>query len=172
MCSSKVSLQLVAGLATAERTSDSNNSAFFFLLNDTPQLLARFDNVLVAVKACRAGRIGLLGPCEPLASGDVLGMWYDVVLRLFIRLFAIPSDIDPSGDGVLESPKGFPSPDEGEDETSGCSVSAVVGAAFGIEEPLTPPTRGGTRPIENLEVVDMREAREPGRSGEGMTGAC
>lgn len=167
-----MSLQLVAGLGAAERSSDANSSAFFFRLNDTPQLLARFDSVLAAVKACRAGRIGLLGPCGPLASGDVLGMWYDAVLRLLIRAFAIPSDIDPSGDGVLESPKGFASPDEGEDETSGCSVSAVVGAAFGIEEPLTPPTRDGTRPTENLEAVDMREAREPGRSGEGMTDAC
>jgi hypothetical protein len=28
----------------------------------------------------------------------------------------------------------------------------------------------GMRPPENLEVVDNREAREPGRSGDGCTG--
>lgn len=167
-----MSLQLVGELLLAGRASDSNSSAFFFLLNDTPQLLARFAKVLVAVIACRVAWIGLLGPTETPASGDALGMWYDVVLPLLFRAFAIPSDIDPSGDGVLESPKGFPSPEEGEDDTSACSVSAVVGAAFGIDEPVTPPARGGTRPTENLEVADIRDAREPGRSGEGMTGAC
>ena len=87
-------------------------------------------------------------------------------------MFAVPSDIDPSGDGVLEKPKGFPSPEEGEDDSSACSVRAVVGAAFGIEEPVTPTARGGARLTENLEVTDIRDAREPGRSGEGMTGAC
>lgn len=164
-------LRFVDELGVAGRVSDSNSSAFFFLLNDTPQLLARFAKVLVAVIACRAAWVGVLGPTETPASGEALGMWYDVV-RLLIRAFAIPSVIDPSGDGVLESPKGFPSPEEGEDDTIACSVSAVVGAAFGIGAAVTPLARGGTRLTENLEVADILEAREPGRNGEGMTTAC
>jgi hypothetical protein len=80
--------------------------------------------------------------------------------------------MDPSGDGVLERPKGFASPDEGDDGISACSVSAIVGAAFAIGEPATPPTRLGPRPTENLEVADIREAREPGRRGEEITGPC
>lgn len=155
-----------------ESVSVSSSSAFFFLLNGTPQLLARFAKALVAVKVWRGGCVGLLGPTEILASGDAFGMWYDVVLRLPNRAFAMPSDIDPSGDGALDSPKAFPSPEEGEDDTSACSVSAVVGAAFDIGEPVAPPARGGTRTTENLEVLDIREAREPGRSGDGITGAC
>ena len=152
-------------LGVVEKPLDSNSSAFFFLLK--PQLLARLASVLVAVIVCRTGWTNLF-ELEPPASGDVLGMWYDVVLRLLIRAFVILSDIDASGNGVLGSANGFPSP-EGED-TTGCSVSAVVGAAFGIGEAVAPPVKGGTRLTENLEVLDIREAREPGRSGEGITG--
>lgn len=73
----------------------------------------------------------------------------------------IPSDTDPSGDGVTGDPNGFPSLD-GDDEMSVWSASAVVGGAF------TPP---GEVPIvgslpENLDVDDSREARDPGRKGE------
>lgn len=38
------------------------------------------------------------------------------------------------------------------------------------EEVLLP--KGGMRPAENLEDDDIREAREPGRRGEGIPGAC
>jgi hypothetical protein len=70
--SSEVSLQFVGELGLE---STSSNSAFFFLLNDTPQLLARFANVLLAVRACFAGWISLLEPAETPARGDGLGMW-------------------------------------------------------------------------------------------------
>jgi hypothetical protein len=46
----------------------------------------------------------------------------------------------------------------------GCSVTAVVGLA------LTVPAVPGRRPIESREVVDTRDAREPGRKGEGSEG--
>ena len=38
------------------------------------------------------------------------------------------------------------------------------------DEALLP--KGGMRPAENLEEDDIREAREPGRNGEGIPGAC
>jgi len=38
------------------------------------------------------------------------------------------------------------------------------------EEALLP--KGGIRPAENLEDDEILEAREPGRSGEGIPGAC
>lgn len=43
---------------------------------------------------------------------------------------------------------------------------AVVGAAFEAWEEATVP-RAGIRLTENLDVVDKREEREPGRKGEG-----
>lgn len=79
----------------------------------------------------------------------------------FNRLF-IPSDKDPSGEGVTGEPNGFPSL-EGDDDNSIWSANAVVGGALAApgEDPSV-----GIRP-ENLEVVDNREARDPGRNGDG-----
>lgn len=71
---------------------------------------------------------------------------------------------------MLGNPKGLPSTEEGEEDTGGCSVSAVVASAFAMGEPVGPLPRGGTRRTENLEVADIRDAREPGRSGEETTG--
>ena len=66
-------------------------------------------------------------------------------------------------------PKGLASP-EGED-IKGWSDNAIVGAAFAaLGEPNEELPRGGMRPTENLEVDDKRDAREPGRNGEGTTG--
>lgn len=137
-------------------------SAFFRLPNVTPQLLAKFANVLAAVNTGLAG--GNVVCCELVpARGDERGTWYDVVLLLcrLNKLF-IPSDTDPSGDGVTGDPNGFPSLD-GDDDKSVWSVRAVVGGAFVApgEDPSV-----GRRP-ENLEVVDNREARDPGRNGDG-----
>jgi hypothetical protein len=79
----------------------------------------------------------------------------------------MPSDIEPSGDGEtgLE--------DDGDDGMV-CSVNAIVADAFVVpgdpDEPLLP--NGGMRPAENLEDEEIREAREAGRSGEGIPGAC
>lgn len=38
------------------------------------------------------------------------------------------------------------------------------------DETLLP--KGGIRPAENLEDDDIRDAREPGRNGDGVPGAC
>jgi hypothetical protein len=46
------------------------------------------------------------------------------------------------------------------DTAKACSLSAVVGAA------LVCGANAGTRPTENLDVVDSREAREAGRRGD------
>lgn len=156
--------------AVSEWLSDSSISIFFLLLKETPKLLARLASVLVAVIDGLATVWGNWLLEELVVRGDVLGIWYDVVLLLLLMMFAIPSDIDPSGEGVLGSPKGFPSPDDGED-TKGRSDSAVVGAALAIGEPDTTFPKAGTRPTENLEVDDIRDARDPGRSGEGTPGA-
>ena len=78
-------------------------------------------------------------------------------------MFDKASVIDSSGDGVTGDLKGLST--EG-DSAIIWSVTAVVGAAFeGWEEATVP--RVGIRPTENLDVVDRREAREPGRKGEG-----
>jgi len=74
------------------------------------------------------------------------------------------SMIDSSGDGVTGDIKGL-STEEG-DAVITWSVIAVVGAAFEGWEEATDP-RTGIRPTENLEVVDKREEREPGRKGKG-----
>jgi hypothetical protein len=87
-----------------------------------------------------------------------------------LSTFAIPSDIDPSGEGVLGRPKGFPSPEDGE-EANGGSDKAIVGAALAIGEPDTAFPRAGIRFTEKREALDIRDAREPGRSGEGTPGA-
>ena len=89
-----------------------------------------------------------------------------VLLRLAMIL-AIPSDTDPSGDGELDRPKGFPSPEDGGVETkSGWgSVSAVVGGALVIAE-LVPgfPSVGSLLLLrENRDAVEIRDARDPGR---------
>lgn len=166
--SSELLLGSVGDSGVAARLSKSS-SAFFFLLKETPQLLARLASVPVAVRVGRAGCGSLLCTDEPAPRGDVLGMWYDVALCLGLRIFAMPSDIDPSGEGVLGKPKGFPSPDDGE-EASGWSDRAIVGAAFAIVDPETAFPRAGSRFTENREVLDIRDAREPGRSGEGTPG--
>lgn len=54
---------------------------------------------------------------------------------------------------------GLLSVDDG-DTAKACSLSAVVGAA------LVCGANVGIRPTENLDVVDSREAREPGRRGD------
>lgn len=55
----------------------------------------------------------------------------------------------------------------------GCSDKAVVATAFGAPgDPDVTLPRGGIRPMENRDDVDIRDAREPGRSGEGIEGMC
>lgn len=46
-----------------------------------------------------------------------------------------------------------------------CSARAVVGGALVPGDPDEAVPRGGMRPTENREVVEMRDARDPGRRG-------
>lgn len=78
--------------------------------------------------------------------------------------FAIPSDVEPSGGGE-------PGPEVGECGRV-CSDSAIVAEAFASPDETGPLPRGGIRPEENLEEVDIRDARDPGRSGDGMLPAA
>lgn len=84
----------------------------------------------------------------------------------------MPSEAEPSGDGVEGRPNGFPSPDDGEEATGGSDkavVAAALAATAGDAEEL-PMAKGGTRPTEKRDADDSLEAREPGRSGEGIAG--
>jgi hypothetical protein len=109
---------------------------------------------------------------EVPARGDVRGTWCELVRRRFFSTFIMPSGIDPSAaEGLVGLPKGLTSPTVGGD-IKGWSDNAVVGAAFAaLGEPDEELPSGGMRPTENLEVVDKRDAREPGRNGDGTLGA-
>jgi len=63
---------------------------------------------------------------------------------------------------------GLPSWEDGEEATA-CSVNAVVADALDCE-PVT-FAKTGMRPTENRDVVERRDAREPGRNGDGTPGA-
>lgn len=56
-----------------------------------------------------------------------------------------------------------------EEEATACSVKAVVADALDCEAPTVAKT--GMRPTENREVAERRDAREPGRNGDGTPGA-
>lgn len=77
------------------------------------------------------------------------------------------SVIEPSGEGE-------PDPDEVGEGSIVCSDNAIVADALATlgkpDETLF--ANGGLRPAENLEDDDIREAREPGRIGEGIPGTC
>lgn len=55
---------------------------------------------------------------------------------------------------------------EDAEETTACSVKAVVADALDCEAVTVAKT--GMRPTENREVEERRDAREPGRKGDGM----
>lgn len=77
------------------------------------------------------------------------------------------SEIESSGEGVVGETKGFAaSYDDGEEPAIGCSTNATVGAALLEETDATAP-KVGILPTENREVVESREARDPGRRGDG-----
>lgn len=76
----------------------------------------------------------------------------------------MPSDGESSGDGVLTSLVSIPgeSPEIG--DVAGSSDIAVVGVDLVVPEPI------GGRAIDGREVVEIRDARDPGRKGEGLVG--
>lgn len=81
----------------------------------------------------------------------------------------MPSDIDSSGD---EEPNGLLSPGEVEVGLVDCSSdNAVVGAALAVpEEPAIAPANTGNRAPDNFDADDIRDARDPGRKGDGAEG--
>lgn len=83
-------------------------------------------------------------------------------------MLVIPSDNEPCGDGgppLAEYSCG------GDIEDKSCSVRAVVATAFTAVGEAETDARGGSRAAENLEEEEPRDAREPGRSGDGICGA-
>jgi len=80
----------------------------------------------------------------------------------------IPSETDSSGDDITGDSNGLPSLEDTEEATA-CSVKAVVADALDCEAATVAKT--GMRPTENREVVESRDAREPGRNGDGKLGA-
>jgi len=125
-----------------------------FLLPN-PKLLAKLASVLVAVAfitSFDAGGVERFG-------ADVRGCSEGVLLRPLIPLLMASEASADEGDGG--EPNGLPSAEGVEGATVGCSSdSAVVGAAL-------PAANAGNRTPENLEAVDNRDARDPGRSGDG-----
>lgn len=78
----------------------------------------------------------------------------------------MPSDGESSGDGVavLASLVSIPGDSPGLCDVAGSSDIAVVGVDFVVPEPI------GSRAIDGREVVEIREARDPGLKGEGLVG--
>lgn len=131
----------------------------FFLLPKGTKLLAKLASALVAD-----------GWLEKLldANGEDRGTWCDVVRRLLRKILVIPSDNEPCGDGgplMVEYSCG------GDIDDKSCSVRAVVATAFTEVGEAETDASGGSRTAENLEDEEPRDAREPGRSGDGMYGA-
>jgi hypothetical protein len=143
-------------------------------LRPNPQLLAKLASALVAfvpvpvpvpVPAPRAGG-------DP-ASGDGRGTWYDDVRRRWCcsTWFVIPSMIDSSGEGDGEGDGWTPAPPAAI-SCAGCSeiASAVVAAALAALADA-PKLSVGIRALEKRDDVELRDAREPGRSGDGRCDA-
>ncbi|THH12737.1 hypothetical protein EW146_g7406, partial [Bondarzewia mesenterica] len=103
---------------------------------------------------------------SPAASGDrAIGCTlYDVVRRRLRNTLDMPSLEESAGDGVPDN--------SGPSRVPGESDSAVVGAALDMLTalPVGVLPKGGIRPDEKREDVERREAREPGRKGEGAPG--
>lgn len=89
-------------------------------------------------------------------------VWYDAVRRRGPRTLDIrPSPGDSASIGV-EAGGGIASAGG----LIATGVSAVVGVPFTVEGPEEPFWNGGIRPDDSLEVVEIRDALEPGRRGE------
>lgn len=117
----------------------------------------------------------------PMELRDGRMEWDVVRLRVCERRLAIPPVGESSGDGmrdptsapgmpiVSEPPEPDPEPEEGVDSSVGsaCSEIAVVGIALAAAPVETPK---GILPPEKRDEVEPRDARDPGRSGDGWAG--
>jgi hypothetical protein len=113
--------------------------------------LVRLANAPAGLAVCRG---------TGAASGEPA--WNDVVRRRTKRP-AIPSLAESAGRCVVVGiDPNAPVPGSSRE---GGAVIAVVGTALGALPPA--PPNAGSRGAEKRDDVDSREAREPGRSGEG-----
>lgn len=101
----------------------------------------------------------------------MLGPAATPLLELVVRLrfnsnrFDIPSDAEPSGDGVSKPPSGGTTSDWGRDAEA-ASESAIVGAALDGEEPIAKGGRVEYAPLEGRDEVLDRSEGGLGRRGE------
>ena len=148
------------------------SSTFFLRPQDMPQLSARLRSVPLAETVGRDARAAvavlvLVASDEVLMErGEFRGAWYDIVRRrCCATTFDMPSKSPSSGEGVDWL-------GEGDEATGALSVRAVVGAALGTLAPDDGEPKVGRRGLENLEALDNRDAREPGRMGEACDDIC
>lgn len=166
----------VPGTSAGLGTLGSATSKRFLRPKETPQLLAKSANRLLAVAPLP---VGLPAPKNGLDAFNVVDnavagfrgeTWYEVVRRRCAIILAMPSVGDPSGEGTREPcDVSFRSPRvsvEGEAAAIACSDVAVVATA--LTTPDAPPR--GIRPPENREDVEMREPLDPGRREDGPCG--
>ena len=136
-----------------------------------------------------------MGAGSPTVEWRALGRWYDVVRRRCTCVcesrLATPIVGEPSGEGMFEllrapgmppvpmpiatvslEPEPDPEPvaEDGVVDSLdiACSEMAVVGMAFVVAADGTPPK--GIRAAEKRDEDEPREARDPGRRGEGREG--
>lgn len=143
-------------------------SAFFRLPNGTTQLLANVASVLDAVGSAAGRGCCDSAPAPKDPKGDARATWYDDVRRRF-NSCDIPFDSGSDGDG---GPPGIVgSPENGTVVNTG-SVSAVVATAFTTPAELVTVASVGGRADDIRDVVDRRDARETGRSGDSVRGVA
>lgn len=135
-------------------------SLCFLRPNVTPQLFARLASLLLALTPVMPVPVPNSGLGEfhpPGISRDEITC--EVMRRLCVATLDIPSEGEPSGEGVeLRDSAEFSTTVVGAVAIA-CSYIAVVAAAFAALV-LFP---NGILPEENREEVDTREALEPGR---------
>lgn len=141
-------------------------SVFLLLPNATPQLLARFANVLVALALAAAAAGAPVTVVLFVASGDVGRMWEDAVRRRALSTLLMSSEIEPSGLGEVKPALSNGGLSMNGSPIDGSSVIAVVGEAFAVVTPdgVTGNAGLGVGRAEN----DNLDAREPGRNGDAI----
>lgn len=134
-------------------TTDACLPVLFFLPNVTPQLPAKFAHAL---------------PVDVL--GTTAAPLPELVVRLRLRSkFDMPSDAEPSGEGVSKPPSGGKTTDCGR-EADSASERAIVGAALDGEEAIAKGGRAECVPLDGRDDVLDRNDGGRGRSGERRSG--
>lgn len=140
-------------------------SVFRLRPNATPQLLAKFASVLVALARAAAGAGAPVTFVLVVASGDVGAMWYDAVRRRAESTLDMSSDIEPAGLGEEKPALSSGGLSMNGSPMEGSSEIAVVGDALAVVAPDDATGKAG-RGVGRAEK-DIRDAREIGRKGVG-----